>query len=283
MPAFLGICCLSLSGGIGISDVSPGVLAHVLGAAASSGWVDPVEQLVPLCSAPPLALAPGPPCFLAPSVLISCLAFLGLLCIPREKLLPSQKDGVAPEKREEGREKSIGAKCRGHVPCRGCGMECLEGSGTFCSLCCSRAGRGVWSLWIGCGELLLRQGLRCWCRVVMICFASWKQLQGNVGMCCPRAPDGLSCLVPSKAVLLSGRKVLVNLGSWCPSPQVFPGPVLPLLWAARGRCWPSSPLPPLHGTALGSAICMAAPSWCLNRSQGWWRQIKVFLCAVQNR
>lgn len=43
-----------------------GVLACILGAAASSSWADPAEQPVPLRSAPSPALAPGPPCFLAP-------------------------------------------------------------------------------------------------------------------------------------------------------------------------------------------------------------------------
>lgn len=36
-----------------------------------------------------------------------------LLCIPREKLLPSWEDGVAPEKKEEGREKKHQCQVQG--------------------------------------------------------------------------------------------------------------------------------------------------------------------------
>lgn len=56
-----------------------------------------------------------------------------------------------------------------------------------------------------------------------------------------------------KAALVSGMKVLVNLDTWCTAPQVFPGPVMPSLWAARGRYRPSSPAPasPWHGFGIG--------------------------------
>lgn len=56
-----------------------------------------------------------------------------------------------------------------------------------------------------------------------------------------------------KAALVSGVKVLVNLDTWCTAPQVFPGPVMPSLWAARGRYRPSSPAPasPWHGFGIG--------------------------------
>lgn len=118
--------------GVGKPDVSPGVLAHILGAAASSSWVDPVEQPVPLSSVPPPALAPGPPPFLAPSVLISCLALPGAVALhPQREAVAILGRLISPERKEGGRGKSIGAKCGGHEPCRGCGMGCLERSAAF--------------------------------------------------------------------------------------------------------------------------------------------------------
>lgn len=189
--------------------------------------------------------------------------------------------GKTSSREEGGREKRIRAKCRAHGPCRGCGVGCLEGSGAS-FLCCSGAGRGVWSPWTGCWGLPLRHGLRCWCRMVRICSAARKQ-QAQPGAVWGCAVQEL--LMASPACWLQSstdtwHEGAGELGQLVHFSTGVPGPSY---GQPEGETGPAAPLLPVHGTALGSAICVAVPSWCLNRSQGWWRQIKVFLCAVQNR
>lgn len=203
-PCLPSVACAASAflGGVGKPDVSPGVLAHILGAAASSSWVDLVEQPVPLSSVPPPALAPGPPPFLAPSVLISCLALPGAVALhPQREAVAILGRQLSPERKEGGRGKSIAAKCGGHEPCRGCGMGCLERSGAFCSLLLWSWERSLEALDRVWGRLPPRRGSRWQCRVVRIRVASWRgqaQPRGSVGVCCPRAPNGLSSLVAPK-------------------------------------------------------------------------------------
>ena len=82
---------------MGLLCAGSGVLACVLGAAASSSWADPAEQPVPLRSAPSPVLAPGPPCFLAPFCprplpgASRSSRFAGCLQMSLQKLSPSQE------------------------------------------------------------------------------------------------------------------------------------------------------------------------------------------------
>lgn len=79
--------------------------------------------------------------------------------------------------------------------------------------------------------------------MLRICFAPWRgqaQPRGNVG-----------CAVQELWWPQSSAAVWQG-GAWTALLQVFPGPAVPLLWAFRGRCWPSSPTPasPRHGFGI---------------------------------
>lgn len=73
-------------------------------------------------------------------------------------------------------------------------------------------------------------------------------------------------------------RVQASLDTRCAAPEVFLGPVMSLTvvsWKEMLAQQPRSCLSIVQ--VLGSATWTPAAYWCLNCSQAWWRQIKVFL------
>ena len=108
--------------------------------------------------------------------------------------------------------------------------------------------------------------------------------QGDVGTCCPRAPNSFSSPAAPKQHWYLAQRLQVGLDTQRTALEVFPGPVMSLAavsWRDILAQQPHSCLSIMQ--VLGLATCMPATYRCLNRSQGWRRQIKVFLCTVQNR
>lgn len=108
--------------------------------------------------------------------------------------------------------------------------------------------------------------------------------QGDVGTRYPRAPNGLSSPAAPKQHWYLARRLQAGLDTRCTTPEVFPGPIMSLA-AVGWREMSAQKLCSCLSIAwvLGSATCTPATYRCWNRSQGWRRQIKVFLCTVQNR
>ena len=150
------------------------------------------------------------------------------------------------------------------------------------------------------GGCLPRKGSRWRCRAVRIrpcCFASSEAQAGpasappQLGACPrPRATWGRAAessqwpLHPGglTAVLVSSMKLAGGLGHTVHCSGGVLGHVS-LCGRLEGDVGPAALLLSLHRAGLGSATCMPAAYRCLSRSQGWRRQIKVFLRTVQNR
>lgn len=317
------LCCSRVEGAwagsqmvprVGLHRAGSGVLACVLGAAASSSWADPAEQPVPLRSP---VLAPGPPCFLAPfcprplsgASWNSCFAGCLQTSPDRSCRHPRKSSGpmdVAPPGRSvrmreaKALEQSVGVTY--HVGAAAWGVwRDLVLSALHAA---PELGEESGALWTGVrGGLPPEEGVEVAVQggedqAVLLCIiqgagrpsvssspARGLSLpQGDVGMRYPRAPDGLSRPAAPKQCWYLAQRLQAGSDTRCTALEVFPGPVMSLAAVSRREMLSQQPHSCLSIVqVLGSATCTPATYQCLNRSQGWRRQIKVFLCTIQNR
>lgn len=283
---------------VGLYCAGSGVLACILGAAASSSWADPAEQPVPLHS----VLAPGPLRFLAPFCPCPLPGaswsgrFAGCL-------------QMSPDRSCHHPGKTSGP---GDVasPGRSAGMREAKASEPSVGVvyCVGAAGWGVWrdlvlsalhaALELGEESGALQTGVRGGLppqeevevaaqggedQAMLLCIiqgtgrpsvssspARGLSLpQGNVETRCPRVPNSLFSLAAPKQHWYLAQRLQVGLDTWCSALEVFPGPVMSLAavsWREMLAQEPYSCLSIMQ--VLGSATCMPVTYRCLNWSQG---------------